>query len=331
MNQFFTIDVLTVTVASGIALATPFLLAALGETIGQRSGVINLGVDGIMLLAAFATYYIALQTGDLFLAILAGAATGTIMGIVTALVSVTLKAEQGISGIGIYLFGLGFSALLFQKLVGTPLPIATLPPFSIPLLDQIPVVGGMFFKQSVLVYLAFLLVPVVAFVLNRTTYGLKIKAVGESRSHSMVHGDSRMYVRRSRRREPSPLRWHLPGEPDSERGVHRRRARLLRCVATGGRDGGIAAVRARRSRHPDVEIARDHSPQCVRSGFNGAGGHHRAGPAVHRPSVPTARRSWQTVREGGLTRRSAPHPVPPPRSDRQTQDPIKGDNDAKAP
>lgn len=180
MNQFFTVDVLTVTIASGIALATPFLLASLGETIGQRSGVLNLGVDGIMLLAAFATYYTALRTGDLLLAILAGAGTGTIMGIITAFVSVTLKAEQGISGIGVYLFGLGFSALLFEKLVGTPLPIDTLQPVGIPLLDRIPVVGGMFFNQSALVYLAFLLVPVVAFVLNRTTYGLKIKAVGEN-------------------------------------------------------------------------------------------------------------------------------------------------------
>jgi len=180
VNQFFTVDVLTVTVASGIALATPFLLAALGETIGQRSGVINLGVDGIMLLAAFATYYVALRTGNLFLAVLAGAGTGTLMGVVTALVSVTLKAEQGISGIGVYLFGLGFSALLFQKLVGTPLPIATLPPVGIPLLEGIPVIGGMFFRQSLLVYLAFLLVPIVSFVLNRTTYGLKIRAVGEN-------------------------------------------------------------------------------------------------------------------------------------------------------
>ena len=180
MSQFFTVDVLTVTIASGIALATPFLLAGLGETIGQRSGVINLGVDGIMLLAAFATYFTALRTGDLLLAILAGAATGTIMGVITAFVSVTLKAEQGISGIGVYLFGLGFSALLFEKLVGTPLPIDTLQPVGIPMLDRIPVVGGMFFNQSALVYLAFLLVPVVAFVLNRTTYGLKIKAVGEN-------------------------------------------------------------------------------------------------------------------------------------------------------
>jgi ABC-type uncharacterized transport system permease subunit len=180
MNEFFTFAVLTTTVASGIAVAAPFLLAALGETIGQRSGVLNLGVDGIMLLAAFATYFTALKTGDLFLAILAGAAAGAIMGVITALVSVTLKAEQGISGIGVYLFGLGFSALLFTKLVGTPLPIDTLRPVGIPLLDQIPVVGGMFFKQNLLVYLAFILVPVVTIVLDRTSYGLKIRAVGEN-------------------------------------------------------------------------------------------------------------------------------------------------------
>jgi ABC-type uncharacterized transport system permease subunit len=180
MNQFFTVDVLTTTIASGIALATPFLLAALGETIAQRSGVINLGVDGVMLLGAFSTYYVELQTGNLLLAILAGTATGTLMGVITAFVSVTLKAEQGISGIGVYLFGLGFSSLLFQKLVGTPLPIATLQPVGIPVLDSIPLIGGMFFDQSLLVYMAFLLVPVVAFVLNRTTYGLKIKAVGEN-------------------------------------------------------------------------------------------------------------------------------------------------------
>ena len=79
----------------------------------------------------------------------------------TAVISVTLKAEQGISGIGVYLFALGFSDLLFLKLVGTPLPINQLPAVKIPLLDRIPTVGGMFFEQSLLVYLAFLLVPVV--------------------------------------------------------------------------------------------------------------------------------------------------------------------------
>jgi simple sugar transport system permease protein len=105
---------------------------------------------------------------------------GAVMGVITAFISVTLKAEQGISGIGIYLFGLGFSDLLFIKLVGTPLPINSLNSINIPLLDRIPAVGAMFFKQTILVYVAFLLVPVVTFVLNRTTFGMKIRAAGEN-------------------------------------------------------------------------------------------------------------------------------------------------------
>jgi ABC-type uncharacterized transport system permease subunit len=180
MSQFFTTAILTATVASGIQLAAPFLIAALGETIGQRSGVINLGVDGIMLLGAFSGYYAALQTGSLLLAVVVGMAVGALLGLVTALVSVTLKAEQGISGIGVYLFALGLSSLLFLKLVGTPRPISQLHAISIPLLSRIPTVGGMLFKHDVLVYVAFLLVPVVAFVLDRTTYGLNVKAAGES-------------------------------------------------------------------------------------------------------------------------------------------------------
>lgn len=180
MSQFFTTAILTTTVASGIQLAAPFLLAALGETIGQRSGVINLGVDGIMLLGAFAGYYAALRTGSLLLAVAVGMGVGAILGVVTAVVSVTLKAEQGISGIGVYLFALGFSALLFLKLVGTPQPINQLHAISIPLLSRIPTVGGMLFKHDVLVYVAFLLVPVVAFLLNRTTFGLNVKAAGEN-------------------------------------------------------------------------------------------------------------------------------------------------------
>lgn len=180
MSEFLTLAALTTTVASGIRLATPFLLASLGETIGQRSGILNLGVDGIMLLGAFGAYYTVLETHNLWLAVLVGAVIGLLMGLVTALVSVTLKAEQGISGIGVYLFGLGLSDLLFQKLVGTPVPIPTFPRVEIPLLSTIPTVGKMLFQANLMVYLAFLLVPLLAFVLNRTTYGTNIKAVGEN-------------------------------------------------------------------------------------------------------------------------------------------------------
>lgn len=197
MSHFFTAAILTATVASGIQLAAPFLLAALGETLGQRSGVINLGVDGIMLLGAFASYYTALHTGSLVLAVLAGAATGTVLGLVTALVSVTLKAEQGISGIGVYLFALGMTNLLFLRLVGTPLPIDQPKPIAIPLLHRIPTVGGMFFEQDLLVYLAFLLAPVLAFVLARTTYGLNVKAVGENPAAADSLGVSVVRIRYS--------------------------------------------------------------------------------------------------------------------------------------
>jgi simple sugar transport system permease protein len=180
VRQFFTLTVLTATVASGIRLATPFLLASLGETLSQRSGVLNLGVEGIMLLGAFGAYYTELHTQNMWLAILVGAAIGAVLGVVTAVVSVTLRAEQGISGIGVYLFGLGLSDLLFQKLVGTPVPVASLPTAKVPGLASIPVIGKMLFQANLLVYLAFLLVPVLAFVLNRTTYGTNVKAVGEN-------------------------------------------------------------------------------------------------------------------------------------------------------
>jgi len=180
MNQFFTTAILSATVASAIQYAAPFLLAALGETMGQRSGVLNLGVDGIMLLGAFGAYYTALETGSLWLGILVGIGIGAVMGVITAFMSVTLKAQQGISGIGVYLFGLGLSDLLFVKLVGTPKSISPLHPIDIPLLSKIPALGHMFFKQNILVYAAFLLVPALTFVLNRTTYGMKVHAAGEN-------------------------------------------------------------------------------------------------------------------------------------------------------
>jgi len=180
MSEFFTTAILTATVASGIQLAAPFLLASLGETIGQRSGVLNLGVDGIMLMGAFGTYYVALETGNLPLAVLAGMVVGTACGLATAFISVTLRAEQGISGIGVYLFALGLTSLLFLKLVGTPVPIDQPRKIEIPFLEGLPVVGKTLFQQDLLVYVAFLLVPVVAFVLDRTTFGLNVHAVGEN-------------------------------------------------------------------------------------------------------------------------------------------------------
>ncbi|OQY32576.1 MAG: hypothetical protein B6243_07310 [Anaerolineaceae bacterium 4572_5.2] len=165
---------------SGIRLATPYLYAAIGETFGQRSGVLNLGVDGQMLLGAFAAFYVAFTTGNLGLGLLAAVAVGALMGLAMAFITVNLQAEQGISGIGFYLFGLGMSELLFKMLLGTVETVKGFPSFHIPLLGDIPVIGEIFFQQNAMVYGAFLLVPVAWFVLNKTTLGLKIRSVGEN-------------------------------------------------------------------------------------------------------------------------------------------------------
>ena len=166
--------------AAGIAYATPYLFAAIGEMFSQVSGVLNLGLEGVMLLAAFAAYYIAWSTGNLPLALLAAALVGMLMGLATAFISVTLKAEQGISGIGIYLFGLGLSDLLFLVMVGTPKPIEGFPEVYIPVLSDLPVLGPILFNHNLLVYAAFACVPIAWFVLNKTTLGLKVRSVGQT-------------------------------------------------------------------------------------------------------------------------------------------------------
>jgi simple sugar transport system permease protein len=185
ISDLFTIQVLVGILSSGIAHATPYLYASLGETFGQRSGVLNLGVEGQMLMGAYAAFTVTLLSGSVWLGLLAAMAVGALMGLGMAFISVTLKAEQGISGIGIYLFGLGLSDLLYQKTVGTIQSVQGFQSLSIPALanSSSPLVRDLteiFLSHDVLVYVAFALVPVSAFVLNRTTLGLKIRAAGQN-------------------------------------------------------------------------------------------------------------------------------------------------------
>lgn len=180
ISELFSMTVLVGILASGIRLATPYLYAAIGETFGQRSGVLNLGIEGQMLLGAFAAFYVALTTGNLWLGVLAAMVVGALMGLAMSFVTINLQAEQGISGIGFYLFGLGLSDLLFQKMLGTVETVKGFPKLQIPFLSDIPVVGEIFFRQNVLVYFAFALVPLAWFILNKTTLGLKIRSVGEN-------------------------------------------------------------------------------------------------------------------------------------------------------
>jgi simple sugar transport system permease protein len=180
ISEIFTLSALIGILTAGIRLATPYLYAALGETFGQRSGVLNLGVEGQMLMGAFAAFYVALTTGNLWLGLLAAVIVGAAMGLAMAFVTINLQAQQGISGIGFYLFGLGMSTLLFQMMLGTVETVSGFPPLHIPVLGDIPVIGEIFFNHNILVYGAYALVPIAWFILNKTTIGLKIRAVGEN-------------------------------------------------------------------------------------------------------------------------------------------------------
>jgi simple sugar transport system permease protein len=180
MSEIFTVTVLVGILASGIRLATPYLYASIGETFGQRSGVLNLGLEGQMLMGAFAAFYLVFLTGNLWLGLLAAVIVGAAMGLAMAFVTINLQAQQGISGIGFYLFGLGMSTLLFQMLVGEVETVSGFSSVEIPILSNIPILGEIFFSQSILVYGAYLLIPAAWFVLNKTNIGMKVRAVGEN-------------------------------------------------------------------------------------------------------------------------------------------------------
>ncbi len=195
MADIFSATVIVATLSSGIRLAVPLLLASLGEAFGQRSGVLNLGVDGIMLLGAFGGYFTTLKTQSPWLGLAVGLGVGLVLGLLSSVISVSLLAEQGISGIGVYLFGLGMSDLLFQKLVGTPLPAASFQKSPIPFLSEIPVVGDLFFNHSIPIYLAFLAIPVSTVIINRTRFGMNIRAVGENPEAADSQGISVTRVR----------------------------------------------------------------------------------------------------------------------------------------
>jgi general nucleoside transport system permease protein len=179
MNDLLTLPVLLGILYSGIRLATPYLYAAIGETFAQNSGVLNLGVEGMMLVGAFTAFYVAMQSENLWLGVLAAGLSGMAMGLLMAFISVTLQAKQGISGIGLALFGAGLSSLLFKLMMGGVQSISGFQPVRIPVLGEIPYLGDVFFNHSLLVYIAFLLVPVSSVVLYKTSFGLKVRAAGQ--------------------------------------------------------------------------------------------------------------------------------------------------------
>ena len=169
--------------AAMVAAATPLLFAALGELVVEKSGVLNLGVEGMMLVGAVCGFAVTVQTGSSTAGFVLGAAAGAAMAALFGVLTVLLLANQVATGLALTLFGVGLSALIGQGYVGIPIP--DVPELDIPGLTDIPVIGEALFGQDALVYLALAMVPAVHWFLYGTRKGLILRAVGEN--HAAAH------------------------------------------------------------------------------------------------------------------------------------------------
>lgn len=177
--------------AALIRIATPLILATLGELYAERSGVLNLGIEGTMLLGAMTGFTAAYFTGSLWLGVAAAMATGMVMGLLMGLTTVTLGLSQHVSGIGVTLLATGLAFFFYRLIFGQPSSPPNIKPFQpveLPLLSEIPIVGPVLFDQYALSYLALLLVPATAFLLYRTPWGLALRTVGENPRAADVAG-----------------------------------------------------------------------------------------------------------------------------------------------
>jgi ABC-type uncharacterized transport system permease subunit len=164
---------------AGIATGTVLLFATIGEIFTERAGVINLGVEGMMLIGAMFAYSIALRQGNPWLGVLVGMLAAGLISQLHAFIVIHLQADQVVSGLALTFVGTGIS-LVFGSGLGSPVPGTTLPNITIPLLSSIPILGPILFtNQSVLVYVGYLLTPLAWYYIYHTRPGLHLRAVGE--------------------------------------------------------------------------------------------------------------------------------------------------------
>ncbi|MBW2433989.1 MAG: ABC transporter permease [Deltaproteobacteria bacterium] len=183
-----TADFLDLAFISGLTgatmrMATPIIFAALGEILTERAGVLNLGIEGIMLMGAMTGFLFTFNTGSIWFGVFAAACVGMLLGFLMALLSVNLGLSQHVSGLGITLFATGLAMFIYRLHFGSPTVPPVVQPFkqvALPVLSKIPVIGTGLFTQYTLTYIAWLLVPALSILLYKTTIGLKIRTVGEN-------------------------------------------------------------------------------------------------------------------------------------------------------
>lgn len=176
-----------------ITAATPLLIAAVGELVVERSGVLNLGVEGMMIMGAVIGFAVANQTGSGSLGVIAAIAAGMAMSALFAVLVLFLVANQVATGLALTILGIGLSGMIGEAFIGVP--GLDLPQLYIPVLSELPFFGPVFFQQDALVYLSFVLVAVVAYGLFRTRIGLVLRAVGDNHGSAHALGYSVVKVR----------------------------------------------------------------------------------------------------------------------------------------
>jgi len=186
-------DSLAPILAAMITAATPLLLAALGEVVTEKSGVLNLGVEGMMLVGAVSGFAVTVTTGSHAMGILMAACAGVVMALIFAFLTLTLLANQVATGLALTLFGTGLSALIGQGFVGTPIP--RLPELNLPGLSDLPFIGPILFSHDALVYLGLAMVGAVSWFLYDTRAGLVLRAIGESHEAAHAIGFSVLGIR----------------------------------------------------------------------------------------------------------------------------------------
>lgn len=173
-----------ISVFSGaIRLAVPILLPALGENFAERSGVINLGTEGVMLLSALVGFAGAFLSESIWIGILLAIVSGIILNIFFGYLVITIRANQVVTGFGINVVMGGLTIFLYRLIFGirtTAPSVPRLPDLQIPILNDIPIIGQILFSHNPLVYIAFALIPISSYVLYKTKFGLAIRAVGEN-------------------------------------------------------------------------------------------------------------------------------------------------------
>lgn len=172
------IDLIVALLSGAIVYAVSVMYAGLGETFTERAGIMNLGVEGIMLMGGVTGCLVAVNTQSLFLALLAVLLVGAAFGVVFSFLTVTLQSDQTVCGMAMLVFGTGLSGFLGREIASKPINLK-FEKIAIPVLSDIPVIGEIFFEQNLLVYAMYLILPLAAFYIYNTRWGLKLRALGE--------------------------------------------------------------------------------------------------------------------------------------------------------